>query len=118
MPEKFKSRDEHEICTYAEPDNAYVYSEKPEPDIIKILLSVNLEDSFSIDPQKPAKMCTGYHCNHMHRVKIRAMPKKFTGFIMSGYSSLNTVANSILNHDQWMQLLTDRIHNPERLTDL
>jgi hypothetical protein len=71
-----------------------------EPDPVKILLSYGLKDSFSFETNQVARLCLRFDCHSMkYRMKIRAMPRKFTGFTMSGYSASNTLASSLIAED-------------------
>lgn len=51
-------------------------------------------------------------------MKIRAMPKKFTGYVMSGYQASNSFANSVISQTQWMYLLKERLMHEEGNLDI
>lgn len=62
LPELYPSQDTYGICTYSDPDAWDNYDKKDEPEVIKIILSYGLSDSYSMDSAHIGKLCMRSKC--------------------------------------------------------
>ena len=102
MPEDVESQDLLNITSYAEPNrhNTKRLDLLPEPMKVKMIVSLGFRDAYSLDTESPVHFYVGKGSREWnYKSRIRAMPKKFPVFTMSGYKLSNHFADVIISND-------------------